>query len=89
VPKSHKEPTDEERLDAITAQAARVRELEAQRAAAERALRELVADARRAGLLTKDLGQTTGWSKGKMATVLTEAGIPGDRSAPRKRPASS
>ncbi|MFD6073849.1 hypothetical protein [Amycolatopsis lurida] len=80
-----KELTDAQRLAAIAAQAGVVDRLDEQRAAAEKALRELVADARREGLLSKDLMQAAGWSRAKLAGVLNEAGVPPDRSAPRKR----
>ncbi|MGY6652833.1 hypothetical protein ACXIZN_11745 [Amycolatopsis sp. TRM77291] len=81
--------TAQERKARRERQTARVDELRRQLAEAEDELRAIVADDRRAGVLTKDLIADTGWSHDTIATILKRAGVVGGKNAPRKPPADS
>jgi hypothetical protein len=69
----------------VRAAAARVKDLENQLEEAKEELREKSVAARRMGQLVGDIQQASGWSGPTINKILRNAGIPADRSAPRKR----
>jgi hypothetical protein len=77
-------PLDDPLAD-IRAAAARVKDLEEQLEKAKKDLREKTVSARRRGRLVEDIKEASGWSGPTVNKILRDAGIPPDRSAPRKR----
>jgi hypothetical protein len=80
APSNHRDP-----LADVRSASMRVQNLEKQLKEAKQELRSAVVSARRDGELISDIQQASGWSHQTVNTVVREAGIPADRSAPRKR----